>query len=184
MHIEKMKSMQEKLAQLIEEQDLKCVNVKQYGEAIDALKDLSEAIYYSVITKSMEQTEKEKQEHEEVRTINYYSPTMGGGPRYYTPNKRLPEEYMPYGIVPDEDSGYYRKWEIAERNPMEGKSPVRRRMYMEGKQQHHDIPSQLHELEAYLQELSSDITEMMKDSSPEEKNTLRQKMNNIINKLV
>lgn len=180
MHIERMKSLQEKLTQLVEEQDLKCANTKQLGEAIDMVKDLSEAIYYSTITKSMEQTDKEQKEHAETRTVHYYTP-MSGGMRYY--NQKMPDEYMPYGMVPDEDGGYYRKWEIAERNPMEGKSPIRRRMYMEGKQQHKDIPSQLHELEAYLQELSSDMTEMMKDASPEEKNTLRQKMNNIINKL-
>ena len=94
----------------------------------------------------------------------------------------MPEEYMQYGMMPDED--YYRRWEISERNPKEGRSPIRRRMYMEGKEQHKDIPSQLHELEAYLQELSSDVTEMMKDASPEEKNTLRQKMNNLANKIV
>ena len=180
MHIERMKSLQEKLTQLVEEQDLKCANTKQIGEAIDMVKDLSEAIYYSVITKSMEQAEKQQKEHTETRTVHYYTP-MGGGMRYYNP--KISDEYMPYGMVPDEDSGYYRRWQIAERNPMEGKSPIRRRMYMEGKQQHRDMPSQLHELEAYLQELSSDITEMMKDASPEEKNTLRQKMNNIISKL-
>ena len=181
MHIERMKSLQEKLTQLVEEQDLKCANTKQLGEAVDMIKDLSEALYYSTITKSMEQAEEEK-EHSETRSVHYYTP-MRGGMRYYTPQDRMPEEYMPYGMIPDEDGGYYRRWEIAERNPKEGKSPIRRRMYMEGKEQHKDVPSQLRELEAYFQELSSDMTEMMKDASPEEKNTLRQKMNNIINKL-
>ena len=198
MHIERMKYLQEKLTELVEEQDVRCANAKQFGEVVDMIKDLSEAIYYSVITKSMEEAE-EKPEGSQVRTVNYYSPmyypnggngggnsggqsggSQGGGTRYYTP--KMPDEYMNYGMMPD-DGGYYRRWEIAERNPMEGKSPIRRRMYMEGKQQHRDMPSQLHELEAYLQELSSDMTEMMKDASPEEKNTLRQKMNNIINKL-
>jgi hypothetical protein len=73
--------------------------------------------------------------------------SQSGGTRYYTP--KMPDEYMNYGMMPD-DGGYYRRWEIAERNPMEGKSPIRRRMYMEGKQQHRDMPSQLHELEAYV----------------------------------
>lgn len=182
MHIERMKSLQQKLCELAEEQDLKCANTKQFGEVVDMIKDLSEGIYYSTITKSMEQAE-QKEEYEETRSVHYYTP-MGGGMRYYTPKDRMPEQYMPYGMTPDQGGGYYRRWEIAERNPMEGKSPVRRKMYMEGKQQHHDIPSQLHELEAYLQELSSDITEMMKDASPEEKNTLRQKMTNIVNKIV
>ena len=44
------------------------------------------------------------------------------------------------------------------RDPREGRSPMRRRMYMEGKEAHNDPNSQLKELEAYLQELSTDIT--------------------------
>ena len=55
---------------------------------------------------------------------------------------------------------------IMGRDPREGRSPMRRRMYMEGKEMHNDPTSQLHELEAYLQELSTDITEMVKDASP------------------
>ena len=41
---------------------------------------------------------------------------------------------------------------------------MRRRMYMESKEQHRDVNSQMRELEAYLQELSSDITGMLKDA--------------------
>ncbi len=69
------------------------------------------------------------------------------------------------------------------RDPRQGRSPMRRRMYMEGKEKHKDTSSQLHELEAYLQELSSDITEMIKDASPEERTTLRQKMTTLANKI-
>lgn len=176
MHIEKMKSIQEKLVECVENQDLKEVNTKEFGQAIDMLKDLSEAIYYSTITKSMEQIE---QEDYKTKTINYY----GGSPRYYTPNSRMSDQYMPYGLKPDNEEDYYRKWEIAERNPRGGKSPTHRIMYMEGKEKHKDTPSQLRELEAYFEDLSSDITEMMKDASPEEKATLHQKMTMIVNKL-
>ena len=69
------------------------------------------------------------------------------------------------------------------RDPREGRSPMRRRMYMEGKEMHNDPNSQLHELEAYLQELSSDITEMIKDASPEERATLHQKMTMLASKI-
>ena len=69
------------------------------------------------------------------------------------------------------------------RDPREGRSPMRRRMYMEGKEMHNDPSSQLHELEAYLQELSTDITEMVKDASPEERATLRQKMTTLASKI-
>jgi hypothetical protein len=69
------------------------------------------------------------------------------------------------------------------RDPREGTSYVRRRMYMEGKEQHRDVNSQMRELEAYLQELSSDITEMVKGASAEEKNVLRQKITTLANKI-
>ena len=180
------------------------VNAKELGEAIDMIKDLSQAVYYCTITQSMEKAEKDQEEGSaQVRNINYYTPmpmyypgdqgsssgnsggssngNSKGGSRYYTPMMYMPEEYMPYGMMPDDN--YYRKWEIAERNPKEGRSPVHRRMYMEGKEQHKDIPSQLHELEVYVQELSSDVMEMMKDASPEEKNTLRQKITNLATRI-
>lgn len=69
------------------------------------------------------------------------------------------------------------------RDPREGRSPMRRRMYMEGKEAHKDTNSQLKELEAYLQELSTDITEMIKDASPEERATLHQKMTTLASKI-
>lgn len=70
------------------------------------------------------------------------------------------------------------------RDPRQGRSPMRRRMYMEGKEAHNDTNSQLRELEAYLQELSKDITEMIKDASPEERATLHQKMSTLADKIV
>ena len=82
---------------------------------------------------------------------------------------------LPYEMRPDEYA--------TRRDPREGKAAMRRRMYMEGKENHSDTNSQLHELEAYLQELSSDITEMIKDASPEEKATLHQKMTTLASKL-
>ena len=63
------------------------------------------------------------------------SGNSGGSTSYYTE--------MPY---------------IGQRDPREGRSAIRRRMYMEGKEAHKDTNSQLRELEAYLQELSSDLT--------------------------
>lgn len=37
---------------------LECVNTKELGEAIDMIKDLSEAIYYCTITEAMEEGSK------------------------------------------------------------------------------------------------------------------------------
>lgn len=201
MSIEALKEMKNNVMKCVESEmtHLHDVNTKELGEAIDIIKDLSEAIYYCTITESMQKTDKE-QMPSQIRTVNYYTSPMyypnrnssnnssssnntgsnNSSRNYYTPQNHH-EEYSSYGIIPDED--YYRRWEISEKNPKEGKSPVHRRLYMEGKEQHKDIPSQMKELEVYLQELSSDVTEMMKDASQEEKNTLRQKMTNIINKI-
>ena len=79
---------------------------------------------------------------------------------------------------------YYTEIPMMSRDPREGRSPMRRRMYMEGKEMNNDTTSQLKELEAYLQELSTDITEMIKDASPEERTTLHQKMTMLANKIV
>jgi hypothetical protein len=54
------------------------------------------------------------------------------------------------------------------RDPKEGKSGERRRMYMDGKG-HYDKTKQMQELESYMQELANDMTEMIQDASPEEK---------------
>lgn len=62
------------------------------------------------------------------------------------------------------------------RDDREGKSPIRRRMYMESKEMHQGKEKQMKELERYLQELSTDITEMIEDASPEEKQLLQKKI--------
>jgi hypothetical protein len=56
---------------------------------------------------------------------------------------------MPYG---------YR--EAMMRDPREGKSGERRKMYMEGKA-YKDKIKQMQDLESYMQELASDMTEMI-----------------------
>lgn len=58
----------------------------------------------------------------------------------------------------------------------EGKSPERRRMYMESKELHHDQAKKLKELEEYMQELNADILEMIEGASQEEKQLLQKKI--------
>lgn len=41
---------------------LENVDTKELGEAVDMIKDFSEAIYYCTITESMEKAEKEQEE--------------------------------------------------------------------------------------------------------------------------
>lgn len=200
MSTEALKTMKEQLMSCVQGQlgDLAKVDAEQLGEAIDMIKDLSEAIYYCTITQSMEKGEEEKK-WQGSTNINYYTT-----PYYkYPPDYREMERqsgYMYYtgtgGAGTNGQTGtgisgnrggmnYYTEmpnslW----RDPREGRSPMRRRMYMEGKEMHNDTNSQLRELEAYLQELSTDITEMIKDASPEERATLHQKMTTLASKIV
>lgn len=68
------------------------------------------------------------------------------------------------------------------RDPKEGRSGERRKMYMEGKGMK-DKTHQMRELETYMQELSQDITEMIQDASPEEKQMLQQKISTLATKI-
>ena len=201
MATEALKTMKEQLMNCVQGQlgDISKVDAHELGEAVDMIKDLAEAIYYCTITESMEKSEENKSQGE--TNINYYTIP------YY--NKMYPDYrdmertggYMYYptggngGSMNGSSNGgnsggnrggrsYYTEMpDIMGRDPREGRSPIRRRMYMEGKEMHNDPNSQLRELEAYLQELSSDITEMIKDASPEEKATLHQKMITLANKI-
>lgn len=78
--------------------------------------------------------------------------------------QRIYHEPMPYGYK-----------EAMMRDPREGRSGERRKMYMEGKG-HKDKTKQMHELEQYMQELANDMSEMIQDASPEEKQLLQQKI--------
>ena len=205
MGIEEMKTMKTQLMGCIQGQmgNLKDADTKQLGQAIDMIKDLSQAIYYCTITQAMEKTESQP-----INNINYYTTTPPYG-KIYPDTYRDWERtngymYYPGGSYSSNSGGnnamgggtrgyiepmyYYNGNEMVGnsmmmRDPREGKAAIRRRMYMEGKEMHKDTNSQLRELEAYLQELSSDITEMIKDASPQERATLHQKMTTLASKI-
>ena len=101
MGTEEMKTMKTQLMGCVQGQmgNLKDVDTKELGQAVDMIKDLSEAIYYCTITQSMEKAE--KQEKETVNNINYYTTTPyvnSGGkiyPDYYRDMERE-KGYMYY----------------------------------------------------------------------------------------
>ena len=68
------------------------------------------------------------------------------------------------------------------KDPREGRSGERRKMYMESKNSK-DKGTQMKELENYMQELSQDLTEMIQDASPEEKQLLQQKIAMLASKI-
>lgn len=189
MGIEEMKTMKTQLMSCIQGQmgDLSRADTHQMGEAIDMVKDLSEAIYYCTITESMEKAEETKGGN----TVNYYTmPDYRGmersnGYMYYTSGGQGGSSMGTSGNSGGSSStSYYTEFPYsAMRDPREGRAPMRRRMYMQGKEQHKDMNSQLHELEAYLEQLSNDLTQMISDASKEEKATLRQKMMTLANKI-
>ena len=68
-------------------------------------------------------------------------------------------------------SSYYteRDYPIHLRDEREGRSPIKRKMYMESKRKGMDSSKSMKELENYLQDLTSDMMEMLDNASPEEK---------------
>ena len=192
MSTEALKTMKEQLMSCVQGQmgDISKVDAHELGEAVDMIKDLAEAIYYCTISESMEKVDEQKKWGE--TNINYYTTRYPdyrdmertGGYMYYpvgnggtsmgtSGNGGSRGNVMNYTEMPMD----------MRRDVREGRSPMRRRMYMEGKEMHNDPNSQIKELEAYLQELSTDITEMIKDASPEEKAILRQKMTTLADKI-
>lgn len=71
--IEQMKHMKTTLMNCVQGQlgDLSSVDAEELGEAMDMIKDLSEAIYYCTITESMEKSEKEKKEQPMMYPVEY-----------------------------------------------------------------------------------------------------------------
>ena len=204
--MESLKKMKECLIGVAEGQvygNLEKVNAQELGEVMDMIKDLSEAVYYCTITESMEKQsheEKSQSMYYDPRYEERYYPTMyatngngGGGRSSMTSTSRNYNDGMirryddgqtsysmytdgrsHYPMYPEMTRDVYREGMM--RDPREGRSGERRKMYMEGKKMHHDKAKQMQELESYMQELASDMSEMIQDASPEEKQLLQQKI--------
>jgi hypothetical protein len=161
---ERLKHLKDSLLCCVESQmsHLGEVDAEELGEAIDMLKDLEEAIYYTTITEAMTNGEKSKKTgHHEEEKMYYSSPMM------YMDDERM---------SPGHDAPH-------ERDSREGRSPNSRRMYMEAKMMSTDKAMQLRELEKYMQELTTDVVEMIQDASPEEKSYLEKKMTTLATKI-
>ena len=203
--MDRLKMMKENLISCVQTQmgDIKNVDTKELGEAVDMIKDLEEAIYYCTVTEAMKKAEKE--ENNNIHTQERY---------YYTPYfKNLPEDKMVYNYFRDIDRDYgkmyysgttrtgngssngmednpsYYTTHYDYMNPMEwhdsreGRSPLSRKSYLESKELNKDKNTQMKELEKYMRELSQDITEMIKDATPEERAMLHQKIITLAEKI-
>lgn len=207
--IERMKHMKETLMNCVSGQlgDLSSVDAKELGEAMDMIKDLSEAIYYCTITESMEKSDKEKKEQQMMYPIEYrYYPMDYNryyrdmdreyGNMYYTDyamnnggNSNSGSRNYDGGMRGYQDgnrqtSGESRNYPIELRDYREGRSPITRKTYMERKMHGGGKEAQMQELEKYMQELTSDITEMIEGASSEEKQMLKTKISALATKIV
>ena len=174
--------MKETIMESIQEQlrNLSKVDTKELGEAIDMVKDLSEAIYYCTVTKAMEENnEKESERYYTRPPIYYRDMDYDNGKMYY-------DSRTPYEMPKDHYSGYKNptSYPIELRDHKEGQSPLTRKTYMEHKIHGNDKAIQMQDLEKYMQELSQDIIEMIEDSSTEEKQMLQKKLSVLATKIV
>ena len=206
--MEELKSMKKSLINCVQGQingNLKEVDAKELGEAVDMIKDLEEAIYYATITKAMEEGDKEKKNHEGL-----------GNPYQQPQNTMFYPVYLrdmdkPYGRMYYDGNGNYNMGDAGSgrggssgssrnyqdhmmppyyeypmdmmRDHREGRSPMSRKNYMESKEKSHDVSTHMKELEKYLQELSQDVTEMIQSATPEEKQLLQQKISLLATKI-
>lgn len=187
--MEHLKNMKSKLVDCIEKQingNLEYTSSKELGEAVDMVKDLAEAIYYTTITEAME-----GKDHYapggHYSSTHYYDEPYKRDRRGDLYDKPYWEPKYPIMYSDDRwDRGYderrgYRPHDTSYPTH-EDRSSHSRRRYMDGKM-YNDKNAQMHELEVYTQELMTDITDMIKDASPEEKQLLQQKISMLASKI-
>lgn len=193
--MEQLKMIKETLINQVQGQmgNLEHVHTKELGEVIDMIKDLSEASYYCSIVEAME--DKNEKDSQIPTNNNYYyterylpADDYREGMMYYPHGKRYGGYYTEGSNTSTTTSsnmnGNMRNYtEEYSRDQREGRSPMKRRMYMEAKETHQSSAKKIKELESYLQDLTSDVMEMIKDASPEEKAILQKKMNVLAEKL-
>lgn len=83
-----------------------------------------------------------------------------------------------YGNEPGRSEEYYeREYPLQYlRDEREGRSPIKRKMYMESKSNNSDSTKSMKELESYMQDLTSDMLELLGKASPEEKAMVQRKV--------
>lgn len=189
--MERLKNMKETLMSATQAQlsNLPNADCKELGEAVDMIKDLSEAIYYCTIVKAMEEEPKEDMRYYTPSSRAYYRDMdMGQGKMYYTEpfNHNYPVNSNNYPIKSPDYRDPMMRQDMGRdmmRDPREGRSQYSRKNYIESKEMHKHQDEKMKELEQYMKELSMDITEMIKDSSAQEKDMLKDKLKMLMEKI-
>ena len=192
--------------------DLKCVDAKELGEVIDMIKDLAQAEYYCEIYKQMKEASEQQKESNNYYYTERYMPmpdyyrdmersngrmyysgggnsssssqSSGGnsgssGTQYYS------SHYQPNPWGGYEEEPYYDKDFVLQhlRDEREGRSPMKRKMFMESKSNGSDSNKSMKELESYMQDLTSDMMDLLDKATPEEKPIVQKKINTLASKI-
>lgn len=209
--MEQLKMMKEQLMAQVQAQmsDLKCVDTHELGEVIDMIKDLAQTMYYCEIQEQMKKAA-EKEEEQPSSNNYYYTERYYPSPSYYRDmERRYGKMYYPEGGdepyyysqsgggnsggnsggSSSSNSGgsgnYYteRDYPLYLHDEREGRSPMKRKMYMEAKDTNQDTSKSMKELESYMQELTSDMMELLGKASPEEKAMVQKRVNTLAAKI-
>lgn len=183
--------------------DLKKVNAHELGAVIDMIKDIAQAEYYCKVYEAME-------EKEEEGSNNYYytekylpwptqigrmyypeggsgnsSGSNGGSGGNSSSGSGTMNYSSRYGNEPGRSEEYYeREYPLQYlRDEREGRSPIKRKMYMESKATNPDSSKAMKDLESYMQDLTSDMMEMLEKATPDEKAMVQRKINTLASKL-
>lgn len=173
--------------------NLQCVDTKELGEVIDMIKDLEEAQYYCTVVEAMEANGDKQARWTDQSSGRLYYQEMGGGNNssggrsyYQEMGGRDYEDYYPNDSSGSRIRGgrpdmWERDFSMELRDEREGKSPIRRKMYMESKETHQEKDKVIRELEKYMDELTNDIMEIVKNATPEEKTLMQRKLQTLGN---
>ena len=184
--MEQLKTIKEQLIAQVQAQmgDLKKVDTKELAEVVGMIEDLSKAIYYCEVYKHMEMAEEmEKKESNmdmDMPTNNYYfTERYYQTPQYYRDmDRRYGKMYYPEG----EEHYTEKDYPMSIRDEREGRSPMKRKMYMESKNTN-DPSKSMKELESYMQDLTADMMELLDKASAEEKAIIQKKVNTLAAKI-
>ena len=182
------------------------VDTCEMGKVVDMMKDLSEAMYYRELTKTM-------QDYDPDEVMEMFERYGDGSRRYYDHYRYADGRFAPkgrgtyrrgyeeppyYHMTPemyhrdmDRDMGrmYYTETSSSGmRDAREGRSGMSRRTYMENKELHkantqQDKEAKVRDLNTYMTELANDMTEIINDATPEEKTVLRNKLSALVTKI-
>ncbi len=190
--MEQLKKIKEQLISQVCSQmgDLKSVDTHELGEVIDMIKDIAKAEYYCKVYEAMEEKSEWK---EESNSNNYYYtekylpwPTAMGRMYYPSEDEQTMAHYSSrYGKEPGRSEEYYeREYPLQYlRDEREGRSPMKRKMYMETKATNPDTSKAVKDLENYMQDLISDMIEILDKASAEEKSVVQRKLNTLMNRM-